>query len=161
MNLVVDERIGGRTNHSPLTPLGEQQARALGAHVRAALAHANVPPGKCLFFSSPAVRAVDTARHVMTALEVRRRTQPCWSGCCAVACTCSRCEAGFGRLATLLQTSDMSARHGCRWSTARWCKTAGSWSLTKGSGRGEQGVERMPPLGSVVRGGGALISASR
>lgn len=33
-NLTVDQRIGGRTNHSPLTQLGEKQAQALGAHLR-------------------------------------------------------------------------------------------------------------------------------
>ncbi|KAI7842584.1 hypothetical protein COHA_003688 [Chlorella ohadii] len=70
MNLTVDQRIGGRTNHSPLTPLGERQAQALGAHLRAALAHAGVQPQRCAFFSSTAVRAVDTARLVMQALDV-------------------------------------------------------------------------------------------
>lgn len=71
MNLVVDQKIGGRTNHSPLTPLGEAQARALGAHLRRELAQAQCPPERCHFFSSTAVRAVDTARAVMDALEVR------------------------------------------------------------------------------------------
>ena len=69
-NLTVDQRIGGRTNHSPLTPLGERQAQALGAHLRAALAHAGVQPQRCAFFSSTAVRAVDTARLVMKELDV-------------------------------------------------------------------------------------------
>lgn len=72
-NLTVDQRIGGRTNHSPLTPLGERQAQALGAHLRAALAHAGVQPQRCRFFSSTAVRAEDTARIVMEALNVSWR----------------------------------------------------------------------------------------
>lgn len=54
MNLEIDKRIGGRTNHSPLTPLGEAQARALGAHLRAAMAHAGVPARSCHFYSSTA-----------------------------------------------------------------------------------------------------------
>lgn len=39
-------------------------------HLQAALAHAGVQPQRCAFFSSTAVRAVDTARLVMEALEV-------------------------------------------------------------------------------------------
>lgn len=85
MNLHVDERIGGRTNHSPLTELGEAQAAALGAHLRAALAHAGVPPQRVRVYSSTAVRAVDTAKHVMAALEVGAGASDVWvlCGCCA------------------------------------------------------------------------------
>ncbi|KAL4424511.1 hypothetical protein ABPG77_006820 [Micractinium sp. CCAP 211/92] len=70
MNLHVTERIGGRTNHSLLTPLGEAQAAALGAHLRAELAHMGVQPHRVRVFSSTAVRAVDTARHVLAALQL-------------------------------------------------------------------------------------------
>jgi broad specificity phosphatase PhoE len=80
MNLEITEKIGGRTNHSPLTPLGEQQARALGAHLAKALQHAGTPLPHCSFYSSTAVRAQETAKAVMAALEVTLvKTLPAFS----------------------------------------------------------------------------------
>jgi len=71
MNLTLDGHIGGQQNHSPLTPLGTQQAAALGASLAAALAHAGVQPSQVRVFSSTAVRAVGTAQAVIKALQVR------------------------------------------------------------------------------------------
>jgi broad specificity phosphatase PhoE len=62
MNLELDARIGGQSNGSPLTALGEAQAAALGAR----LAAEGVAAPPC--FVSTAVRAVDTARIAMEAL---------------------------------------------------------------------------------------------
>ncbi|KAI3437943.1 hypothetical protein D9Q98_000387 [Chlorella vulgaris] len=70
MNLHITERIGGRTNHSPLTELGEQQARAVASHLRTTFHHDAKPAKDVRFFSSTAVRAVETAKAVMAALEV-------------------------------------------------------------------------------------------
>lgn len=62
MNLELDARIGGQSNGSPLTALGEAQAAALGAR----LAAEGVAAPPC--FASTAVRAVETARIAMEAL---------------------------------------------------------------------------------------------
>mgnify|MGYP001810320319 CR=1 FL=1 len=102
MNLRVSEFIGGRTNHSPLTPLGEQQAAALGAHLRAELAHAGVPPSRVRVYSSTAVRAVDTAQAVIKALQVGltgiRCSRLCVPGCSRAARWAARTAGAAGRV---------------------------------------------------------------
>lgn len=54
MNLIYDEIIGGRSNESPLSELGEAQAAQLGRYI---LNHEINPD---FYFASPAVRARDT-----------------------------------------------------------------------------------------------------
>lgn len=62
MNLRLDTRIGGRSNGSPLTPLGVAQARALGARLARA-----ITPAPASIHSSTAVRAAETAAACATA----------------------------------------------------------------------------------------------
>ena len=135
MNLHITERIGGRTNASPLTSLGELQARALGAHLQAALLHAGTPPQQLSFYSSTAVRAVATAKHVMAALQVGGRVgrQACpaallcfWRGlACVLLC--------LPPLLPLLPPPPTSL-HPCaccqasRWMRRSWCSLTFCWS---------------------------------
>lgn len=95
MNLHITERIGGRTNASPLTTLGDAQARALGAHLQAALLHAGTPPQQLQFYSSTAVRAVATAKHVMAALQVGGwgQSPPGGALCCIADSSSDFCAA--------------------------------------------------------------------
>ena len=62
MNLDLASKVGGRSNSSPLTPLGEKQARALGRHLARHLASSDQHHQTLPIFSSTAVRAYDTAR---------------------------------------------------------------------------------------------------
>lgn len=64
MNLRIAHVVGGQSNASPLTPLGERQARALGAHLGRMLAPHKAP---AFVLSSTAVRARDTARLMLEA----------------------------------------------------------------------------------------------
>ncbi|GBF89533.1 hypothetical protein Rsub_02251 [Raphidocelis subcapitata] len=64
MNLIQAKIVGGQSNSSPLTPLGEWQADALGRHL-ARLLHPH--PAPALVASSTAVRASDTARRLLAA----------------------------------------------------------------------------------------------
>jgi broad specificity phosphatase PhoE len=65
MNVNVDKFIGGRTNESPLTPLGLRQAAALAARLKAC-GWKEPPP--C--FSSTAIRAEHTMQMAAAALGV-------------------------------------------------------------------------------------------
>lgn len=121
MNLVVNERIGGRTNHSPLTSLGEQQARALGAHLRAVLQRDGIAPQLVQFHSSTAVRALDTARIVMEAVQVG--PPPCLAGA-------ARPRAGVPPPPTASAGSRVRRRARQRWRGASSC-----WSWSRVSGR--------------------------
>jgi hypothetical protein len=58
--------VGGQSNASPLTPLGQQQAAALGHHLGRVLAP---HPAPALVISSTAVRARDTARIMLQQRE--------------------------------------------------------------------------------------------
>lgn len=57
MNLNLSTRIGGRSNHSPLTALGVEQSLRLGAHLRRTLVQCGQAPEGLRYFSSTAVRA--------------------------------------------------------------------------------------------------------
>ena len=65
MNLELADKIGGRSNASRLTPLGEAQSVALGRHLRATLCP---PAAELRCFSSTARRALDTGRIVLEEL---------------------------------------------------------------------------------------------
>lgn len=147
MNLHVTERIGGRTNHSPLTPLGEAQAAALGAQLRAELAHHGVQPHRVRVFSSTAVRAVDTAQHVLAALQVRLRgmrgedawvARPWGHGVrrhsFAPAWNQSTLHSTPFRSLSLPTNPHLSLP--CSWTPPAWCSRSGCWSWSRGSGRG-------------------------
>lgn len=67
MNLELAEKIGGRSVSSPLTPLGEKQAEMLGDFFKKTLCEQEIASAS--FYSSSAVRAVDTGRIVMEKLE--------------------------------------------------------------------------------------------
>jgi broad specificity phosphatase PhoE len=68
MNLHLAEKVGGRSNSSPLTLLGRKQSAALGCALQSALNRYNTPATSLMYFSSTAVRAIDTARAVMSGL---------------------------------------------------------------------------------------------
>lgn len=70
MNLELTDKIGGRSSSSPLTPLGERQAAALGSYLRKSLAANGTAPTDLRYFASTAVRAVDTARLMLTHMGV-------------------------------------------------------------------------------------------
>jgi broad specificity phosphatase PhoE len=63
MNLELKDKVGGRSNESPLTPQGEQQASELGRFLLKTLSKMEI--SKARFYSSTAVRASDTARIMM------------------------------------------------------------------------------------------------
>jgi probable phosphoglycerate mutase len=98
MNLELATKIGGRSNPSPLTPLGERQSRALGRHMRRlATAAGTAPP----FFASTAVRAYETARlmleemghddpaaHLTTSERLLELDMGDWEGCSRSECYC-------------------------------------------------------------------------
>jgi len=67
MNLELADKIGGRSVSSPLTPLGEEQAGLLGDFLKETLCEQEIASAS--FYSSSAVRAVDTGRIVMEKLE--------------------------------------------------------------------------------------------
>ncbi len=64
MNESFGHIVGGRSNHIPLTPLGEMQAGRLGLWIRA-----NCPPPNAIYVS-PAVRTVETARIALSAAGI-------------------------------------------------------------------------------------------
>jgi broad specificity phosphatase PhoE len=64
MNLRQGAIVGGQSNASPLTPLGEAQAAALGRHLPRILAPHGAP---AVVVASTAVRAADTARRALAA----------------------------------------------------------------------------------------------
>lgn len=69
MNLDLADKIGGRSNDSPLTPLGQKQARRLGTHLHSFLVNNGYSlEGGIKAFSSTAVRSVDTARLALEAI---------------------------------------------------------------------------------------------
>ncbi len=70
MNLELGDKIGGRSNLSPLTALGEQQAKTLGRHLRKAITTQGGQPTELKYFSSTAVRALETARLTMLELGI-------------------------------------------------------------------------------------------
>jgi broad specificity phosphatase PhoE len=70
MNLELTDKIGGRSNGSPLTPLGEHQSKILGLHLRRALTAQGGKPTDLHYFSSTAVRALETARLTMEELGI-------------------------------------------------------------------------------------------
>ena len=70
MNLELTDKIGGRSSSSPLTLLGERQAAALGSHLRKSLAANGTAPTDLRYFASTAVRALDTARLMLTHMGV-------------------------------------------------------------------------------------------
>ena len=70
MNLELKDKIGGRSNQSPLTPLGEHQAKMLGRHLRKAISIQEGQPTELKYFSSTAVRALETARLSMLELGI-------------------------------------------------------------------------------------------
>lgn len=70
MNLELADKIGGRSNSSPLTPLGEHQAKTLGLYLRKAITAQYGKPTELKFFSSTAVRALETARLTMVELGI-------------------------------------------------------------------------------------------
>mmetsp|Transcript_8449 Transcript_8449/g.21132 ORF Transcript_8449/g.21132 Transcript_8449/m.21132 type:complete len:227 (-) Transcript_8449:277-957(-) len=94
MNLDLALRVGGRSNESPLTPLGIKQAQALGKHYSVAARHPTLGP----VFTSTAVRARETARlvleqlnapphHPVTASEqLLELSQGEWEGALRAAC---------------------------------------------------------------------------
>jgi broad specificity phosphatase PhoE len=67
MNLKQAAIVGGQSNSSPLTPLGSQQAAALGRHLKRHLAPHTAP---ALVVSSTAVRARDTAAVMLRTTEL-------------------------------------------------------------------------------------------
>lgn len=69
MNLHLSTTIGGQSNSSPLTPLGLRQAEDLGAYLANLQRTANAPVVAAVH-ASTAVRARDTARVVMRALDI-------------------------------------------------------------------------------------------
>lgn len=56
--------VGGRSNHSPLTPLGVQQAKRLGQ----IMGSKNIIPEKV--FASPAKRTIDTAQYSLAEMGI-------------------------------------------------------------------------------------------
>ncbi|KAG7673313.1 hypothetical protein Ndes2526B_g03250 [Nannochloris sp. 'desiccata'] len=70
MNLELTDKIGGRSNSSPLTPLGEHQAKTFGIHLRKAITAQNGNPTELKYFSSSALRALETARLAMLELGI-------------------------------------------------------------------------------------------
>ena len=64
------DKIGGRSNSSPLTPLGEHQSRSLGRHLRKAITAQGGKTTDLHYFSSTAVRALETARLTMLELGI-------------------------------------------------------------------------------------------
>jgi len=66
MNLKQAAIVGGQSNASPLTPLGVQQAAALGQHLRRHIRPHSAP---ALVVSSTAVRARDTAQLMLKACD--------------------------------------------------------------------------------------------
>jgi len=70
MNLDLAEKIGGRSNESPLTLLGEQQALALGIHLKNALSQQGCPAHTLKYFASTSKRSIDTAKLAMKELEI-------------------------------------------------------------------------------------------
>ncbi|KAI8474396.1 MAG: histidine phosphatase superfamily [Monoraphidium minutum] len=66
INLRMAAVVGGQSNSSPLTPLGEQQAACLGRHLRR---HLQPHASPALAASSTAVRARDTARLALAAVD--------------------------------------------------------------------------------------------
>lgn len=67
MNLDLAHKVGGRSNESPLTPLGKRQASALGAALSIELrSHAEAEKISC--YSSTAVRTRETASLVISRL---------------------------------------------------------------------------------------------
>lgn len=69
MNLHLSTTIGGQSNTSPLTPLGVRQAEDLGTYLAGLQRTANAPVVGAVH-ASTAVRARDTARVVMRALDI-------------------------------------------------------------------------------------------
>ena len=67
MNLGLASHVGGRSAASPLTPLGQEQAKHLGCHLQQ-----TVPGSSLRLFSSTAVRARETALAALDALQLPR-----------------------------------------------------------------------------------------
>lgn len=67
MNLELADKIGGRSVSSPLTPLGEEQAKLLGEFLQQTLCEQDISSAS--FYSSTAVRTAHTGRIVMEKLE--------------------------------------------------------------------------------------------
>jgi broad specificity phosphatase PhoE len=76
MNLELTDKIGGRSNSSLLTPLGEHQAKTLGRYLRKTTTLAQrSDPDELQYFSSTAVRALETARLTMVELGIEEPQQ--------------------------------------------------------------------------------------
>lgn len=101
MNLELSTKIGGRSNSSPLTPLGVRQSRALGRHLRKLAAAAGTAPAAVPFFASTAVRAYETARlileemghedpgaHIVASDRLLELEMGEWEGCLRSECYC-------------------------------------------------------------------------
>lgn len=65
MNLGLASNVGGRSNSSPLTPLGLEQAKQLGCHLQQTVAGSSLR-----VYSSTAVRARETALAALDALQL-------------------------------------------------------------------------------------------
>lgn len=70
MNLLLHGFVGGRASESPLTAKGSDQAKVLGAYLKRLFEARGISPEDVRFYSSTAVRAVDTARIAMRELDV-------------------------------------------------------------------------------------------
>ena len=70
MNLLLDGFVGGRASDSPLTAKGVDQAKTLGAYLEKLFAARGIVPSDVRFYSSTAVRAIDTAKIAMSELAV-------------------------------------------------------------------------------------------
>lgn len=70
MNLFLDGFVGGRASDSPLTAKGVDQAKTLGAYLQKLFAARGIAPSDVRFYSSTAVRAIDTAKIAMSELAV-------------------------------------------------------------------------------------------
>ena len=70
MNLELVDKVGGRSNESPLTQLGIEQSQKLGVHLRKILAAKGIAPHAVKYFSSTAVRTIHTAQLMMAELGI-------------------------------------------------------------------------------------------
>lgn len=98
MNLELADKVGGRSNSSPLTAHGRQQSQALGRHLhKVFIAQGLKPTENCNVFSSTAVRAVETARlamqalgipanHLITSNEILEQCMGAWEGAKRAEC---------------------------------------------------------------------------